>query len=470
MFRRQQFDKVNPRSVLPSRHTIFIRGLPGSTDVGKVKEYFSTETSSKCSIDFFSTSEDRKRLSVAIRFKSNDLAREMLNKFVHFPKLTGARYNNNMLFGHPVELTWFKDLKKARAKMFEEQRQGGGRSFQRPGYRGNFRNYQDRRGIPTSPGNYDGVRRARTGSSSSGGAAENSGFRGHMGKNRYSQSRSRSFSGSSSRSASVSGQSRSRSQSRGRPSVRRARLDPVAIAKSPSQRASSFDHPSASKGPARSNVDSTRRSGFENSKRITDVELNSFEDHHSGSAFDRRVDRQRSPSSAHWRSSEDSVGRDGANMESEGVYKASHRNRSKRELPADRPTPPEVPSVRSRIEASDAHSSKGEFKSRSHPSEEDDTRKESGGGRENPINPIDLIRQRKEALAQDYKRDCEAFTTVVRTLMSKDPELESRLMPMLKEILHERGQRCIEELRSFIAENQPENEAKSSEDGDNATN
>lgn len=133
-----------------------------------------------------------------------------------------------MLFGHPVELTWFKDLKKARAKsefflftvtsclVFEEQRQGGGRSFQRPGYRGNFRNYQDRRGMTTSPGNYDGGRRARTGSSSSGGAADNSGFRARAGKNRYSHSRSRSFSGSSSRSGSVSGQSRSRSRSRGR--------------------------------------------------------------------------------------------------------------------------------------------------------------------------------------------------------------------------------------------------------------
>ncbi|VDP87803.1 unnamed protein product, partial [Echinostoma caproni] len=204
--------KVNPRNVLPSRHTIFIRGLPGSTDVGKVKEYFSSESNSKCSIDFFSTSEDRKRLSVAIRFKSNDLAREMI-----------AKYNNNMLFGHPVELTWFRDLKKAPCRIdfnflsvFEEQRQSGGRSFQRSGFRGNFRNFQDRRGMANSPGNYDSGRRARTGSSSSGGAAENSGLRGQSGKARYSRSRSRSFTGSSSRSASPSGQSRSRSHSRSR--------------------------------------------------------------------------------------------------------------------------------------------------------------------------------------------------------------------------------------------------------------
>ncbi|KAA3670537.1 uncharacterized protein DEA37_0003079 [Paragonimus westermani] len=73
---------------------------------------------------------------------------------------------------------------------------------------------------------------------------------------------------------------------------------------------------------------------------------------------------------------------------------------------------------------------------------------------------IDQIRNRKESLAQDYKRDCEAFTTVVRTLISKDAELESRLMPMLKEILHERGQRCIEELRTFIADHHPESDTK----------
>ncbi|OON13452.1 hypothetical protein X801_10770 [Opisthorchis viverrini] len=116
MFRRQQFDRVNPRNVAPSRHTLFIRGLPGTTDVTKVKyvslyrvnpfrDFFSEETNSKCSVDFFSTSEDKKRLSVAIRFKSHDLAKEIL-----------AKYNNKHLMGFPVELSWFKDLKKARAK------------------------------------------------------------------------------------------------------------------------------------------------------------------------------------------------------------------------------------------------------------------------------------------------------------------------------------------------------------------
>ncbi|VDQ04608.1 unnamed protein product [Trichobilharzia regenti] len=68
---------------------------------------------------------------------------------------------------------------------------------------------------------------------------------------------------------------------------------------------------------------------------------------------------------------------------------------------------------------------------------------------------MNLIRDRKDTLAEEYKRDCEAFTTVVRMLISKDQDLESRLMPMLKEILHERGQRCIEDLRAFISDHQP---------------
>ncbi|BHF58659.1 hypothetical protein SprV_0100161300 [Sparganum proliferum] len=63
-----------------------------------------------------------------------------------------------------------------------------------------------------------------------------------------------------------------------------------------------------------------------------------------------------------------------------------------------------------------------------------------------------LIQERKAAIEEEYKRDCETFATVVRTLISKDNELESRLIPLLKEILHERGQKCVEELRASITE------------------
>ncbi|CAH8524291.1 unnamed protein product [Schistosoma turkestanicum] len=235
MYRRPQFDRLNPRNVLPSRHTLFIRGLPGTTDVTKVKDFFCNETNSRCSVEFFSTSEDKKRFSVAIRFKSHEIASEMLR-----------RHNGKTMFGYPVELTWFKDLKKARAKMYEERRQV--RRFP-PNQRG-FRGLD--KSIP-SPGNYGDARRIRTGSSSSGGRGyrENGRDRRSMDRRsadhrspdrrstdrrstdrrsaerstdrrsteRRSVSRSRSFTGSSSRSASNSRGSQSRSMSRARHSL-----------------------------------------------------------------------------------------------------------------------------------------------------------------------------------------------------------------------------------------------------------
>lgn len=166
-----------------------------------------------------------------------------------------CRHNGKTMFGYPVELTWFKDLKKARAKsnlrnspevafpVYEERRQV--RRFP-PNQRG-FRGLE--KSIP-SPGNYGDARRIRTGSSSSGGRGyrDNGRDRRSMDRRsadrrsldrrsmdrrstdrrsterstdrrsteRRSVSRSRSFTGSSSRSASNSGRSRSRSVSRTR--------------------------------------------------------------------------------------------------------------------------------------------------------------------------------------------------------------------------------------------------------------
>ncbi|CAH8577645.1 unnamed protein product [Schistosoma margrebowiei] len=157
-----------------------------------------------------------------------------------------CRHNGKTMFGYPVELTWFKDLKKARAKMYEERRQV--RRFP-PNQRG-FRGLE--KSIP-SPGNYGDARRIRTGSSSSGGRGYRDNGRNRRSIDRRSAdrrsldrrsmdrrstdrrsterstdrrsterrsiSRSRSFTGSSSRSASNSGRSRSRSVSRTRHSL-----------------------------------------------------------------------------------------------------------------------------------------------------------------------------------------------------------------------------------------------------------
>ncbi len=44
------------------------------------RNFFSEETGTKCSVEFFSVSEDKVRFSVAIRFKSHETARELLEK------------------------------------------------------------------------------------------------------------------------------------------------------------------------------------------------------------------------------------------------------------------------------------------------------------------------------------------------------------------------------------------------------
>uniref|UniRef100_A0A3Q0KGG8 FHA domain-containing protein n=1 Tax=Schistosoma mansoni TaxID=6183 RepID=A0A3Q0KGG8_SCHMA len=142
------------------------------------------------------------------------------------------RHNGKTMFGYPVELTWFKDLKKARAKMYEERRQVRRFPPNQRGFRG------PEKSIP-SPGNYGDARRIRTGSSSSGGRGYRDNGRDRRSidrrsldrrsmdrrstdrrsTERRSVSRSRSFTGSSSRSASNSGRSRSRSVSRTRHSL-----------------------------------------------------------------------------------------------------------------------------------------------------------------------------------------------------------------------------------------------------------
>ncbi|XP_025064006.1 periphilin-1 isoform X3 [Alligator mississippiensis] len=51
-----------------------------------------------------------------------------------------------------------------------------------------------------------------------------------------------------------------------------------------------------------------------------------------------------------------------------------------------------------------------------------------------------------------YRQDCETFGMVVKMLIDKDPSLEKSIQFALRQNLHEIGERCIEELKHFIAE------------------
>ncbi|KAM7539727.1 hypothetical protein Aperf_G00000024489 [Anoplocephala perfoliata] len=496
--RRQPFHRVNPTYVPPSRHTIFIRGLPGSTNVDVVKNHFSSETDTKCTVEFFSTSEDRVRFSVAIRFKSHEIAREMLE-----------RYNGKELLGHPVEVTWFKDLKKARARAFEEQRHGRFRAMR--GLRGNYRGYPERRGRGYSPSHgrdrsYSGgpsssrnLSRGPSGSSHSssrshsgspayshkrfsrriGPDAEGDSVQGNDGYPRISRKRlSRRSRSASSRSRSSSRSMSNRSHSNHVVPVRRSGQGP----RSPSLSRSSFSNAPPPPGNDHGG------SGLLNnliqlpSKRIASKPTQlrgSASQSHSGSSLSPSPRRQhqsqkhRSPLLP-------------------GLLPSSSKDQSPEKEPLPLPTlsgsnwrplslaeeiPDEPAPSRSLFAAYSNDKPKvvnGKIilsplipQKSSNMSSEMDVEADLISSRKGDALPADinhefpkqdksskskdvLIQEKKAVIEEEYKKDCETFATVVKMFISKDSELEEKLLPLLKKILHERGQQSIEELRVYI--------------------
>ncbi|XP_023377577.1 periphilin-1-like isoform X1 [Pteropus vampyrus] len=62
------------------------------------------------------------------------------------------------------------------------------------------------------------------------------------------------------------------------------------------------------------------------------------------------------------------------------------------------------------------------------------------------------IAAKTKMIEQVYQQDCETFGMVVKMLVEKDPSLEKRIQFALRQNLYEIGQRCVEELKHFIAE------------------
>ncbi|XP_072510417.1 periphilin-1 isoform X1 [Notamacropus eugenii] len=62
------------------------------------------------------------------------------------------------------------------------------------------------------------------------------------------------------------------------------------------------------------------------------------------------------------------------------------------------------------------------------------------------------IASKTKEIEQVYRQDCETFGMVVKMLIDKDPSLEKSVQFALRQNLHEIGERCIEELKHFIAE------------------
>ncbi|XP_048222089.1 periphilin-1 isoform X5 [Perognathus longimembris pacificus] len=62
------------------------------------------------------------------------------------------------------------------------------------------------------------------------------------------------------------------------------------------------------------------------------------------------------------------------------------------------------------------------------------------------------IASKTKEIEQVYRQDCETFGMVVKMLIEKDPSLEQSIQFALRQNLHEIGERCVEELKHFIAE------------------
>ncbi|XP_004597945.2 periphilin-1 isoform X5 [Ochotona princeps] len=62
------------------------------------------------------------------------------------------------------------------------------------------------------------------------------------------------------------------------------------------------------------------------------------------------------------------------------------------------------------------------------------------------------IAMKTKEIEQVYRQDCETFGMVVKMLVEKDPSLAKSIQPALRQNLHELGERCVGELKRFIAE------------------
>ncbi|XP_053572706.1 periphilin-1 [Bombina bombina] len=62
------------------------------------------------------------------------------------------------------------------------------------------------------------------------------------------------------------------------------------------------------------------------------------------------------------------------------------------------------------------------------------------------------IATKTKEIEEVYRQDCETFGMVVKMLIDKDPALEKSIQYSLRQNLSEIGERCIEELKMYIAE------------------
>ncbi|CAI2352353.1 unnamed protein product [Caenorhabditis sp. 36 PRJEB53466] len=99
-YRFQNQQRINENEVPQSKHTIFIRGLPGDYTTEEIKEYIG-ERVGQISFDFVKVAQDRSKIFVAVRFEKRDEAKKFMEE-----------YKDREFMGFRCDLSWFRDIRR----------------------------------------------------------------------------------------------------------------------------------------------------------------------------------------------------------------------------------------------------------------------------------------------------------------------------------------------------------------------
>lgn len=428
--------------------------------MAEVREFFDQE-GGKCRIDFFSFSPDKRYLFIALRFQSHDVARNVLDTF-----------DGKRVLGHTMDIKWFKDLRKARARMFGDQQNDRHDDYdrdrdRRPPFRDNWNDRGNHRGRGAFRGGGDGGGWVHRGAyhggrgGGGGGAAfprRSGSFRDEFGRDRDNRSRSYDSAGSRSPRGAV----RSRSGSRGRRATSPSRSASPEFAR----RARAFSRSGSPVPPAPMTLGTAFKAAelLDTSGSLDNGALSAASAERSAGVGRRAVDKKKKRKAKRRRKQPSA---DCSSSSSSGAQSAAEESSPARGgggggfAPADfspvvQP-PLRAPKRTALAPLSDRGAAVGAADDARRVNGRSHQQRDESFGRD-PMqdtakltpNNVQRLKAKKEEIERAYKQDCETFATVVKMLINKDSRLEEQLQACLRETLRDIGQQCVEELRDFM--------------------
>ncbi|XP_077988656.1 uncharacterized protein LOC144443161 [Glandiceps talaboti] len=457
-----------------SKHSLFMRGFGGQTNKEEIRNFFMKETNSHVTYDFCKTNIEHSKLYVALRFKTKEIARDVYNRF-----------DGKTILGNTIKMSWFRDLrivKVGKDRYFTPQSVYHSRNIQRlrasvnPFYRRRavspkrVLSLRDSRRIRSPSEDRDREKRKSSSTSVRRSDSHSRSLRSPSPKRRsmreYSPTESRHRSQSShsherSRSPhrSLRSHSTSKTPERGLRSRSRSRTPEHKRSNSPSPKIVIRNHPNGDKKMPYSSSIYGKVATFNDVHIRTESKVSSSHITNNGSSSSSSSSQESyaSKQDTDMRKMHYNMGGD----DSRNSYKSSLRIATVTNGSSSRPS--DYHSRREPDSHSRSHGSKWTTSTPPPPPpppSSSSTRQKyvNGNHRTNSreASPewtpqqLSVLRGKKEEIERAYRQDCETFATVVKMLISKDPELEERIQYSLEENLKEIGHRCVDELKETI--------------------